>query len=60
MLSTSTVCGGRKYFVDMTIKTFCRLIELFSLSPSIATRKQWNRNLRLADTAFELKLWSLP
>lgn len=40
MLSTSTVCGGRKYFVDMTIKTFCRLIELFSPSPSTATRNQ--------------------
>lgn len=42
MLSTSTVCGGRKYFVDMTIKTFCRLIELFSPSPSTATRNQHN------------------
>lgn len=41
MLSTSTVCGGRKYFVDMTIKTFCRLIKLFSSSLLVATRKQW-------------------
>lgn len=43
MLSASTVCGGRKYFVDMTIKTFCRLIALFPPLLFVATSKQCER-----------------